>query len=259
MHALIDRLRGARPPEPAPRIPPDAPLAIRLANVRKTYGIGDVAVHALRGVTLDIPAGQFVVVLGPSGSGKTTLMNLIGGIEPPTDGTIEAAGCALQGLDDIALTAFRRDSVGFVFQFFNLVPALTAIENVQLVAELVGRTDPQVSEAALRSVGLDGRADHFPAALSGGEQQRVAIARAIVKDPPILLCDEPTGSLDLETGRQVLGVLHRLNRADRRTIVLVTHNSAIATIADRVVRMRSGGVVEDRLVAAPSAPDEVTW
>lgn len=233
--------------------------AVNLADVHKTYGSGEVAVHAVRGVSLRVPAGQFVAVLGPSGSGKTTLMNLIGGIEPPTDGVIEVAGQPLADLDDRALTDFRRDRVGFVFQFFNLVPTLTALENVQLVAELVGKDDPEVSADALRAVGLDGRADHFPAALSGGEQQRVAIARAIVKEPPILLCDEPTGSLDFETGRQVLAILHRLSRTGRRTVLLVTHNSAIATIADRIVRMRSGEVVQDQLVAIPRSPEEIAW
>jgi putative ABC transport system ATP-binding protein len=234
-------------------------MAVELRTVVKAYGAGELAVHALRGVSLAVPAGQFVVVLGPSGSGKTTLMNLVGGIEPPTSGTVEVAGQDLAGLNDRSLTAFRRDTVGFVFQFFNLVPTLTALENVQLVAELVGKMDPAVSSAAIQAVGLDGRADHFPAALSGGEQQRVAIARAIVKNPPLLLCDEPTGSLDLETGRQVLAMLHRLSRAGGRTVILVTHNSAIATIADRVVRMRSGEIVEDRLVGNPIAPDEITW
>jgi putative ABC transport system ATP-binding protein len=226
--------------------------------VRKTYGSGEVAVYALRGISLEVPAGQFVVVLGPSGSGKTTLMNLVGGIEPLTSGRIEVVGQDLVGLDDTRLTTFRRDTVGFVFQFFNLVPTLTALENVQLVAELVGKSDPDAS-ATLHLVGLDARADHFPAALSGGEQQRVAIARALVKDPPLLLCDEPTGSLDLEIGRQVLAVLHRLSREGGRTVLLVTHNAAIATIADRVVRMRSGEIVEDRLNSSPSAPDGISW
>jgi len=232
--------------------------AIRLVDVHKTYGAGDVAVRALRGVSLEIPAGQFVVVLGPSGSGKTTLMNLVGGIEPATGGTVEVGGRELGGLDDAALTDFRRGTVGFVFQFFNLVSTLTALENVQLVAELVGATRGAAA-AALRAVGLEDRGDAFPATLSGGEQQRVAIARAIVKDPPVLLCDEPTGSLDLETGRQVLEVLHRLRHEDGRTVVLVTHNTAIAGIADRVVRMRSGEIVEDHAVDRPGDPGEITW
>jgi putative ABC transport system ATP-binding protein len=235
------------------------PSAILLEGVTKTYGSGEVAVHALRGIDLDVRAGQFVVVLGPSGSGKTTLMNLVGGMEPPTDGRITVAGTLLNGLDDAALTAYRRDTVGFVFQFFNLVPTLTALENVLLVAELVGRKDRESTLAVLRAVSLEDRADHFPAAMSGGEQQRIAIARAIVKDPPLLLCDEPTGSLDLETGRQVLAVLHRLSREGGRTVLLVTHNSAIATMADRVIRMRSGALVDDRLNDSPVPPDEITW
>jgi putative ABC transport system ATP-binding protein len=234
-------------------------LAVRLTDVVKAYGSGEVTVHALRGITLEVAAGQFVVVLGPSGSGKTTLMNLIGGMEPPTRGTVEVADQDLSGLDDAGLTAFRRESIGFVFQFFNLVPTLTALENVQLVAELVGKAASQTSADAIDAVGLIGRADHFPSALSGGEQQRVAIARAIVKDPPILLCDEPTGSLDLETGRQVLAVLHRLSRVGGRTVLLVTHNAAIATIADRVVRMRSGEVVEDRVIGNPIDPGVISW
>jgi putative ABC transport system ATP-binding protein len=233
--------------------------AVSLVDVDKTYGSGEVAVHALRSASLAVPAGQFVVVLGPSGSGKTTLMNLVGGLEPPTNGMVEVAGQRLADLDEAALTDFRRERIGFVFQFFNLVPTLTAIENVQLVAELVGKADPNRSANALHAVGLDGRADHFPSALSGGEQQRIAIARAIVKDPPILLCDEPTGSLDLETGRHVLTVLHRLSRGGGRTVLLVTHNSAIATIADRVVRMRSGEIVEDRPVTTPKQPEEIAW
>ncbi len=238
---------------------PGAEVAIRLENVVKTYGSGEVAVHALRGVDLEIGAGQFVVVLGPSGSGKTTLMNLIGGIEPPTSGRIIVAGRDLTTLDDRALTAYRRAEVGFVFQFFNLVPALTAAENVALVAELVGDRGPESSLAALRAVGLADRADHFPGAMSGGEQQRVAIARAMVKRPTILLCDEPTGSLDLETGRQVLSVLHRTSRANGRTVVLVTHNSAIAMMADRVLRMGSGELLEDRLQPQPIEPENVAW
>ena len=233
--------------------------SVRLSDVHKAYGSGEVAVHALRGISIAVPEGQFVVVLGPSGSGKTTLMNLVGGIERQSSGSIEVAGRDLAGLSDADLTAYRRDTVGFVFQFFNLVPTLTAIENVQLVAELVGRSDVEDSVRALQAVGLADRVDHFPAALSGGEQQRVAIARAIVKGPPLLLCDEPTGSLDLDTGRQVLGVLHRLSRIGGRTVLLVTHNSAIATIADRVVRMRSGEIADDYQVSDPQVPEEVSW
>jgi len=232
---------------------------IRVSRVEKTYGSGDVAVHALRGLSVDIGSGEFVVVLGPSGSGKTTLMDLVGGIERPTGGTIEVAGQALAGLDDAALTEFRRRNIGFVFQFFNLIPTLTALENVQLVAELAGFADTGAALAALTAVGLADRADRFPAALSGGEQQRVAIARAVVKDPPILLCDEPTGSLDLETGRTVLSALRSGGSTTGRTVLLVTHNSAIAAIADRVIQLRSGTIAQDRRVAAPADPASVTW
>jgi putative ABC transport system ATP-binding protein len=238
--------------------PGKADVALRLENVEKTYGSGEVAVHALKGISLDIRAGQFVVVLGPSGSGKTTFLNIVGGIEPATSGRVIAFGRDISGLTDQELTAFRRDEIGFVFQFLNLVPALTAFENVALVAELVGRGE-EASMAALASVGLGDRAHHFPAAMSGGEQQRVAIARALVKDPPLLLCDEPTGSLDLVAGRQVLAALHRSSREAGRTVLLVTHNSAIARMADRVLHLGSGQLLDDRLQTRPLAAEEVSW
>ncbi|WUI03169.1 ABC transporter ATP-binding protein [Spirillospora sp. NBC_00431] len=239
--------------------PPDAgALAVQLRGAGKTYGTGHAAVHALREVDLEVRCGEFVVLLGPSGSGKTTLLNLIGGIEPATEGEVIAGGRDISGLGEDARTAYRRDTVGFVFQFFNLVPSLTALENVRLVAELTGRGDRERSAAALEAVGLAGRGSHFPARLSGGEQQRVAIARAIAKDPELLLCDEPTGALDLETGRGVLRVLRELN-AQGRTVLVVTHNAAIASIAHRVVRMRSGRVTEVTTTATPGTADEVTW
>jgi putative ABC transport system ATP-binding protein len=252
--APVDAARGGRSGGP-----PAAGPAIRLSAVDKTYGSGDVAVHALKGVDLEVARGQFVVILGPSGSGKTTLMNVIGGMEPPTAGRVIIAGRDITGLDDAALTEYRRTEVGFVFQFFNLVPSLTALENVALVAELVGRDADDVPMAALRSVGLAERAHHFPSAMSGGEQQRVAIARALVKEPAILLCDEPTGSLDLPTGRQVLVALHNTSREAHRTVVLVTHNSAIARMADRVLHMGSGSLIDDRVQPRPIAPQEVAW
>ncbi|MEU5992190.1 ABC transporter ATP-binding protein [Spirillospora sp. NPDC047418] len=248
-------------PAPAPRDPGDAGAAVPAVLLRgagRTYGTGHARVHALREVDLEVPRGEFAVLLGPSGSGKTTLLNLIGGIEPATEGVVTAGGRDLSGLGEDARTAYRRDTVGFVFQFFNLIPSLTALENVRLVAELTGRGDRERSRAALSAVGLAGRAGHFPAQLSGGEQQRVAIARAIAKDPALLLCDEPTGALDLETGRGVLRVLQDLNR-EGRTVLVVTHNAAIAAIAHRVVRMRSGRVVEVTANAAPAGADEVTW
>ena len=232
--------------------------AVRFQDMTKTYGVGEVAVHALRGLNLEIAAGQFVVVLGPSGSGKTTLMNIVGGIETPTDGRLMVGDRDLAGLDDEALTSYRRKDVGFVFQFFNLVPTLTAVENVALVAELVGKSEADARDA-LEAVGLKERVDHFTSALSGGEQQRVAIARALVKSPEILLCDEPTGSLDADVGRSVLGIIHRLARSDGRTVLLATHNSVIATMADRVLRLRSGEIVDDVVQPNPVRPEEVTW
>jgi putative ABC transport system ATP-binding protein len=234
--------------------------AIELEGVRKTYGRGDVAVHAVRGVDLRIPPGEFVVILGPSGSGKTTLLNLAGGIEPATEGRIVVDGQDLADLDERGRTRFRGERVGFVFQFFNLIPTLTAKENVELVLELTGRSLGEAAvESVLREVGLEDRADRFPAQLSGGEQQRVAIARAIAKDPPILFCDEPTGALDLDTGRRIIGLLRTVLGTGRRTLLLVTHNSAIAKVADRVLRMRSGELVSDERVAHPIAPDELEW
>lgn len=231
---------------------------VALDGVHKRYGSGATRVDALRDVDLEIDRGELVVLLGPSGSGKTTLLNVIGGIEPPTSGQVTVAGVDLAGLDDDGRTAYRRDQVGFVFQFFNLVPSLTADENVRLVVELTGR-DPDLTGQALDAVGLHDRGRHFPAELSGGEQQRVAIARAIATGPDLLLCDEPTGSLDLETGRQVLDVLQRRNREQHTTTVIVTHNSAIGDMADRVVRMRSGSIVGDRANDDPVAAAEVTW
>ena len=231
---------------------------IRLDDVDKAFGEGELAVHALRDASLEIGRGQFVVVLGPSGSGKTTLMNLIGGIEPATAGTITVDRHEVSGLDESALTEYRRTDVGFVFQFFNLIPTLTAQENVALVGELVGAAESAASES-LEVVGLAGRADRFPSLLSGGEQQRVAIARALVKRPTVLLLDEPTGSLDLETGRQVLGALRSATTSFGSTVLLVTHNSAIARMADRVILIHSGQIVEDHLQPHAIDASELHW
>lgn len=239
-------------------IPQTRTTLVALHGVNKRYGEGAVSVEALSGVELEIARGELVVLLGPSGSGKTTVLNVIGGIEPATSGTVEVAGVALADLDDDGRTAYRRDHVGFVFQFFNLIPALTARENVELVAELTGHDATRTTET-LASVGLAERADHFPSELSGGEQQRVAIARALVSEPDLLLCDEPTGALDLETGRHVLGVLQQRNRQRGTTVVIVTHNTAIAAMADRVVRLRSGSIVDDVRNDAPCDASEVTW
>ena len=233
--------------------------AVRLAGVTKTYGSGEAAVHALRDVSLEVRPGQFVVLLGPSGSGKTTLLNIVGGIEPVTSGRVTVAGQDVGGLSRAELGTFRRERVGFIFQFFNLVPTLTALENVEIVAELTGGDVRERSLSALERVGLSDVTGRFPGQMSGGQQQRVAIARAMVKEPPLLLCDEPTGSLDLETGRAVLGVLRGLAREGHHTVVLVTHNSAIAAMADRVVRLHSGVVASDEEVAEPLEAGELEW
>src|SRR5665811_1239090 len=247
------RLRRVVLPDPlGPRITKNCPRGIWRLALR-------TSVTAVRSASLQITRGPFLVILGPSGSGKTTLLNLIGGIEPPSSGTLAVAGLDITALGTQQRTAFRRDYVGFVFQFFNLIPTLTALENVQLIAELLDCNGEALSEKSLKSVGLGERMNHFPRALSGGEQQRVAIARALVKQPSLLLADEPTGSLDLDTGRQILALLHQLNRRDNRTVILVTHNSAIANMADRVIRMRSGEIIEDTEVEKPLAPEEVTW
>ncbi|HEX2850968.1 MAG TPA: ABC transporter ATP-binding protein [Acidimicrobiales bacterium] len=232
-------------------------LAVELVGVRRRYGEGAVAVDALRGVDLSIRSGEFVVLLGPSGSGKTTLLNIVGGIDSATDGTVRVAGHDLAGLDADALAEFRRTCVGFVFQFFNLIPTLTARENVALIAELVERSDR--SADLLRAVGLGDRLDHFPAALSGGEQQRVAVARALAKEPQVLLCDEPTGALDLDTGRQVLSLLRHVNREEGRTVIVVTHNQVIARMADRVVRLHGGSISGDEAIIDPLGAEALEW
>ena len=229
----------------------------RLEGVTKQYEMGDAVVYALRDVSLDIQEGQFVVLLGPSGSGKTTLLNMIGGLDIPTRGRIWVGGSEITDMNEASLTMYRRKQVGFIFQFFNLVPSLTAGENVEMVAELTG--NKRNAMPALRSVGLGDRIGHFPAQLSGGEQQRVAIARALAKGPSILLGDEPTGDLDYETGKMILGLMRRINRSENATILLVTHNVAISRMADRVIRMRSGEIVEDRAVENPIHPEDLEW
>lgn len=234
-------------------------MSITIRNVWKTFGEGVTAVHALRDVDLDVPQGQFTVILGPSGSGKTTLLNLVGAIDEGTAGTLDVGGIDLGSLDDKRRIGYRRSEVGLVFQFFNLIPTLTALENVELVADLTGNDGPERARKALEEVGLADRLDHFPSQLSGGEQQRVAIARALAKQPPILLCDEPTGELDFETGRMILALLRRLNRENGQTVLLVTHNAAVGEMADRVVRLRSGEIVEDRLVDDPVEAEALTW
>jgi putative ABC transport system ATP-binding protein len=209
-------------------------------GLRKVYEMGEVSVEALRGVDFDLFAGEFVVLLGPSGSGKSTLLNILGGLDVPTSGEVMYQAHDLTKASEAALTEYRRTHVGFVFQFYNLIPSLTARENVALVTEIVQK--PMMPEQALGLVGLGERLDHFPAQLSGGEQQRVAIARAIAKRPDVLLCDEPTGALDITTGVVVLEALDRVNRELGTATVVITHNAAIAGMADRVVRLADGHV-----------------
>lgn len=226
-------------------------------GLTKTYGAGASAVHALRALDLDIAAGEFVVLLGPSGSGKSTLLNILGGLDVPSAGSARWRDHELAGAEEAALTRYRRDHVGFVFQFYNLIPSLTARENVQLVAGIAA--DPMAAEEALAMVGLAHRLDHFPAELSGGEQQRVAVARAIVKRPDALLCDEPTGALDVETGRLVLAAIARANHEIGATTIVITHNAAIAAMADRVLRMAGGRIVSEERNARPVSPDALAW
>jgi putative ABC transport system ATP-binding protein len=232
-------------------------FVLRLENVSRSYQMGLVEVKALTGVTLDITRGEFIVILGPSGSGKTTLLNLVGGIDSPSSGKITVDGIEISALDEKGLTDYRRNYIGFVFQFFNLIPTLTARENVEFAAELV--EEPRDPLEVLEVVGLKERADHYPSELSGGEQQRVAIARALAKDPPILLCDEPTGELDFETGKHILSAMRMINELNRKTILLVTHNTAIGNMAHRVTRLRSGEVVEDKRNESPIDPQDLRW
>ncbi len=219
--------------------------------------MGEVDIVALRSVDLDLYEGEFVVILGPSGGGKSTLLNILGGLDVPTSGSVRFFDHDLTAADDRELTRFRREHVGFVFQFFNLIPSLTALENVVLVTEVA--TNPLPAEESLRLVGLGDRLHHFPAQLSGGEQQRVAIARAIAKRPDVLLCDEPTGSLDFQTGKLVLAVLARVNRELRTTTAVITHNASIAGMADRVIRMVSGQIVSVAANEKKLSPDELEW
>jgi putative ABC transport system ATP-binding protein len=233
-----------------------APVFVARA-LTKIYRMGEVTVEALRGIDFDLVPGEFVVLLGPSGSGKSTLLNILGGLDLPTSGQVIYNDQNLTSAGEAALTSYRRTHVGFVFQFYNLIPSLTARENVALVTEIVER--PMTPEAALAMVGLDHRLDHFPAQLSGGEQQRVAIARAIAKRPDVLLCDEPTGALDITTGIVVLDALERVNRELGTATVVITHNAAIAGMADRVVRLFDGRVagIEQNLSRVPVT--ELRW
>jgi len=230
---------------------------LRLVDVEKTFRMGEVEVRAARDVSLEVRRGELLVMVGPSGSGKTTLLNLVGGLDTPTHGQLFYGEQEMTRFNQAQLTRYRRETIGFVFQFYNLVPNLTAAENVMVATEL--SDDPMPVDRALELVGLADRADHFPAQLSGGEQQRVAIARAVAKNPALLLCDEPTGALDFQTGKRVLRLLVDLKNDLGTTIIVITHNGAIAEIADRVVRLRSGQITDVHENAEPIAPEEVVW
>lgn len=240
--------------------PPDAEPDVVFAaeEVIKTYHMGEVEVHALRGVDLELYAGEFVVLLGPSGSGKSTLLNILGGLDVPTSGRVFYRGDELTEFDDAALTRYRRDNVGFVFQFYNLIPSLTARENVALVTDI--SRQPMDPSDALELVELTDRQNHFPSQLSGGEQQRVAIARAVAKNPAVLLCDEPTGALDVHTGILVLEAIARINAELRTTTAVITHNAVIAEMADRVISISDGKIVHVECRAGRKKhASELTW
>ena len=228
-----------------------------LRGVNKQYGKGATAVHALSDVSFDIQDGELLMLVGPSGSGKSTLLNILGGLDHATSGEVRFRDALLTAMSDRDLTAYRRRHVGFIFQFYNLSPSLTAHENVDLVREIAD--NPLSAADALALVGLTGRMDHFPAQLSGGEQQRVAVARAIAKRPAILLCDEPTGALDLQTGAQVLEALSEINRLYKSTTLIITHNADIARMGARVVRFADGRVREIETNASPAKPSELVW
>jgi len=243
--------------EPVPGKPHHGETVFHAENLTKIYQMGEVEVHALRGVDLELYQGEFVVMLGPSGSGKSTLLNILGGLDVPTSGSVRYQDHDLSVYKDAALTRYRREHVGFVFQFYNLIPSLTARENVALVTEIARK--PMTPEEALRLVGLGERLNHFPAQLSGGEQQRVAIARAIAKRPEVLLCDEPTGALDVTTGIVVLEAISRVNRELGTTTVVITHNADIATIADRVIHISDGRVASIVRNTQKREPRELHW
>ncbi|OBF33257.1 macrolide ABC transporter ATP-binding protein [Mycobacterium sp. ACS1612] len=231
---------------------------LTLRSVSKVYGEGSATVHALQNVDLDIAAGHFTAILGPSGSGKTTLLNVIGGIESADEGTVLVAGEDISGRRPRDLGGFRRSHIGFVFQFFNLIPTLTALENVQIISELTGRGQRSAAAELLAAVNLSDRMDHFPAQLSGGEQQRVSIARSLATDPDLLLADEPTGALDAATGRRVLEVLQQSSRSGRG-VLMVTHNESAAEIADHLIRMRDGKIISSQRNTMPVDASTIRW
>ena len=230
---------------------------LKTVDLTKTYLMGEVEVNALCGVGFSVQKGEFVVILGPSGSGKSTLLNIIGGMDVPTSGTVITEGEDITGYSEKKLTEYRRSKVGFVFQFYNLMANLTAEENVELATEI--SENPLSIDEILEAVGLYERRGHFPSQLSGGEQQRVSIARAIAKNPSILLCDEPTGALDSSTGVSILALLRKVNKEMGKTVMIITHNADIALMADRVIRMNSGKIIEDRINENPVPVEQIRW
>ena len=234
----------------------DTPI-LRLEHVERTFAMGEVSVRAVDDFSLSIPQGEFLALVGPSGSGKSTVLNMIGGLDLPTAGEVWYREHRLEHMSGRDLTRYRRDRIGFVFQFYNLVPNLTARENVMTATEI--SPDPMDVDEALALVDLADRADHFPAQMSGGEQQRTAIARAIAKNPELLLCDEPTGALDFATGKRILRLLVDVKEQLGKTVILITHNAAIAKAADRIVRLRSGKIIEEQANPVPVAPEEIVW
>ncbi|TWT32466.1 putative ABC transporter ATP-binding protein/MT1014 [Posidoniimonas corsicana] len=243
--------------QPEPPAAPEREFVFAARDVTKVYHMGEVDVHALRGVTMDLYAGEFVVLLGPSGSGKSTLLNILGGLDAPTTGSVHYRGSELTDFDDAALTRYRRRHVGFVFQFYNLIPSLTARENVQLITEIAD--NPLDPAEALALVDLEDRMDHFPSQLSGGEQQRVAIARAVAKRPDVLLCDEPTGALDVHTGVLVLDAIQKINQEIGSTTAVITHNAVIADMADRVISVSDGKIHDVRQNQQKRTASELEW
>lgn len=230
---------------------------IQFKDVMKSYIMGDVVIHASNGVNFEVNKGEFVIIVGASGAGKTTILNLLGGMDTPTSGSIIVDGEDISHYDENRLTKYRRDDIGFVFQFYNLVQNLTALENVELASQI--SKNPLEEKNILKRVGLEDRMDNFPAQLSGGEQQRVAIARAIAKNPKLLLCDEPTGALDYQTGKQILGLLREMCHKYQMTVVVITHNGALTPMADRVITLKSGKVLDMYLNENPKPIEEIEW
>lgn len=235
----------------------DRKVLMRVENVSKTYKMGEVTVNALQNASFELYEGEFAVILGPSGSGKSTLLNILGGMDLPTEGKVFVNGKDITQYNDRQLTIYRRDQVGFVFQFYNLMGNLTARENVELATEICDNALD--IDGVMQQVGLEERKDHFPAQMSGGEQQRVAIARAVAKNPLVLLCDEPTGALDFKTGIMILSLLEKINKQYNKTILIITHNAAIGDMAHRVIKMRSGNIIEIKENTHPIPPERIEW